>query len=425
MTKLLLGDCSVELKNLGTNSLDSLITDPPAGISIFGNEWDSDMGGRKPWVDWLTEVMTECHRILKPGAHGLVWALPKRSHWTALALENAGFRIRDVVSHVYATGFPKSQDLERAILSAKNVDPEKVFQVVTWLRERKEKLGLSNKDLDKAVGIKGGACHWTNNNNLKQACLPTPERWIKLRDLIGPAPKEIEEVIHNQKKEEEEERRKEEAQKWQGWGTELKPAHEHWILVQKEPEFFNLASNLLTHEVGGLNIDDSRILTEDKIPPSKSPKMGCGLWESGGERTYLYKPHAKGRFPANIVLSGEGKSISDQDFKENFKIASRFFKLFEPDPFVLAAKPSKSERGEMNSHPTVKPVKLMEYFCKLLTPTGGFILDPFMGSGTTGVAAIHSGNGFIGIEKEEKYFKIASRRILEATNSSKEGDRDE
>ena len=246
---------------------------------IFGHEWDSDKGGRDQWIGWLTQVMQECHRVLKPGAHGLVWALPKKSHWTALALENAGFRVRDVISHVFATGFPKSQDLEKAILLAKHINPEDVFKVVTWLKDRKEELGLRNQDLDKAVGIRGGACHWTNNMNLRQACLPTPERWVKLKDLIGPVPEEIEQIIQAQSKEPDPEGRRQLAETWRGWGTELKPAHEHWTLVQKQPEFFNLPANVFTHGTGCINIDESRIFTDEEIPESKSPKLGCGLWE--------------------------------------------------------------------------------------------------------------------------------------------------
>lgn len=115
MAKLLLGDCLKIMKNSRDNQIDALVTDPPAGISFMNKEWDSDKGGRNAWIAWMTEVMTECHRVMKPGAHGLVWALPRTSHWTAMALENAGFEVQDVVTHLFGTGFPKSMNISIAI----------------------------------------------------------------------------------------------------------------------------------------------------------------------------------------------------------------------------------------------------------------------------------------------------------------------
>ena len=97
-------DCLIALKNIDTNSIESIVTDPPAGIGLMGNEWDHDKGGRSGWISWMTSVMVECHRVLKPGAHGLVWAFPRTSHWTATALEDAGFEVRDVVTHLFGSG---------------------------------------------------------------------------------------------------------------------------------------------------------------------------------------------------------------------------------------------------------------------------------------------------------------------------------
>lgn len=108
---LLNGDCLEMLKELPDNSVDSLVTDPPAGISFMGKAWDDDKGGRDQWIAWLSDVMKECSRVLKPGAHALVWAIPRTSHWTTTAVENAGFEIRDVMTHLFGSGFPKSRDL--------------------------------------------------------------------------------------------------------------------------------------------------------------------------------------------------------------------------------------------------------------------------------------------------------------------------
>ena len=112
---MLQGDCLEVLRALPDDCIDALVTDPPAAISFMGAAWDDDRGGRDAWVAWMTEVASECHRVLKPGAHGLVWALPRTSHWTAWALENAGFEIRDSVLHVFAQGFPKSHNVGVAI----------------------------------------------------------------------------------------------------------------------------------------------------------------------------------------------------------------------------------------------------------------------------------------------------------------------
>lgn len=111
---LILGDCLEVLQTLSENSIDSLVTDPPARISFMGKDWDSDKGGREGWITWMTSVMKEVHRVLKPGAHGLVWAIPRTSHWTATALENAGFEIRDCIYHLHGTGFPKSLNIKKA-----------------------------------------------------------------------------------------------------------------------------------------------------------------------------------------------------------------------------------------------------------------------------------------------------------------------
>lgn len=334
------------LAKMDVDSIDSLITDPPAGISFMGKDWDHHKGGRDAWIAWLKGVMQECFRVMKPGAHGLVWALPRTSHWTATALENAGFEIRDVVTHLFGSGFPKSLN-------------------------------------------------------------------------IGKTVKEFE-----------------------GWGTALKPASEHWVLVRKPLSEKTVAKNVLKYGTGGLNIDGSRISTggeivwkvptSDKISSSLMvyDKPGAGsdsMFKNKGGREGM----AQGRFPANLVLDEEAAEMLDEQsgqlsqcggpkktthdagmfgigtpgtvYYENSRGASRFF---------YVAKASKSDKGSDNTHPTVKSTKLMEYLIKLITPPGGTVLDPFMGSGSTGVAAKRLEFGFIGIEKEAEYMKIAKERLV-------------
>lgn len=203
---LLRGDCFEVLQTIKNNSVDSLVTDPPAGISFMGKEWDHHKGGRKEWVAWMEGVMRECIRVMKPGAHGLVWALPRTSHWTATALEDAGFEIRDVVTHLFGSGFPKSLNVGRQ------------------------------------TGIK----------------------------------------------------------EHEGLGTALKPASEHWILIRKPCSEKTVAANVLKWGTGALNIDASRIATDDlkgKVYNNNNTGWKCTSAPS------TVHGHPTGRFPANLVLS--------------------------------------------------------------------------------------------------------------------------
>lgn len=328
---LLHGDCLEVLKTLNDSSVDSLVTDPPAGISFMGKDWDDDKGGRKEWCAWMESVMRECLRVMKPGAHGLVWSIPRTSYWTATALEDAGFEVRDCITHLFGSGFPKSLDISKAI--------------------------------DKAAG-------------------ETPKT--------------------------------EAAKQWQGWGTALKPAAEFWWLVRKPLSEKTVAANVQKWGTGALNIGASRI---PSLESTKRPLGSVSIWgKDAGDRI---GGSDNGRFPANLVLSHSPYCTEDQcDIecavwrldaqsgvsKSSDAGASRFF---------YCAKISTSERnaGAKNNHPTVKPKKLMGYLCKLITPPGGTVLDPFMGSGSTGIAAKENGFEFIGIEREMEYFEIARARI--------------
>lgn len=179
------GDCLEELKKLEDNSVDALVTDPPAGIAFMGKHWDSDKGGRDYWIKWMSEVMQECLRVLKPGAHGLVWSLPRTSHWTAMALEDAGFEIRDCITHLFGSGFPKSLDISKAIDKAAGAEREII------------EYRLKNGDMR---GNQNFGNH--NQSNKKVEC-----------NISAPST--------------------DAAKQWQGFGTALKPACERWLLVRK------------------------------------------------------------------------------------------------------------------------------------------------------------------------------------------------
>lgn len=184
---------------------------------------------------------------------------------------------------------------------------------------------------------------------------------------------------------------------WEGWGTALKPAHEPIVLARK-PFKTTVAKNLAERGCGALNIDGCRVGT-DAPPPAttrggfkNSYEASRSNWGAGDP----YEPHTEGRWPANVCHDGSDEVVG---------------MLGEPARFFYCAKASKKDRGEGNNHPTVKPTALMQWLCRLITPPGGVILDPFMGSGSTGKAATREGFGFIGIEQDEKYMAIAEARV--------------
>ena len=144
---LLVGDNAIWLKKIPDNSIDSIVTDPPAGISFMARGWDSDKGGRDHWIKWMQEVATECKRVLKPGGHAFVWAIPRTSHWTATAWENAGFEIRDVVAHIFGSGFPKSHNVEKAVQKIQPERSDEFKGIGTALKPAREDWILMRKSL--------------------------------------------------------------------------------------------------------------------------------------------------------------------------------------------------------------------------------------------------------------------------------------
>lgn len=402
--KLIAGDCLTQVKLLEIDSVDSLVTDPPAGISFMGKEWDSDKGGRDGWIKWMSEVMRECLRVLKPGAHGLIWALPRTSHWTATALEDAGFEIRDVICHLFGQGFPKSLDISKAIDKAAGAERAVLRDGFTSSEEQGGTY---------AKGLNAG---------------------FRPRQLTSPTSPQ--------------------AKLWQGWGTSLKPAVEHWILVRKPCSEKTVAANVIKWGTGGLNIDGSRIGTGENTarPQGRDIKGGNFVGSPKASNLVTGGGH-EGRFPANLVLSHSphcepeqcdiecavlGLDAQSGISQSNSRKSKGEFAGYGSDKltarpgyqlqdtgggasrFFYCAKISTSERGEGNTHPTVKPQKLMRYLIKMITPTGGLVLDPFMGSGSTGMAALAEGFRFIGIEKEPEYLSIAQKRTQPP--SAKKGD---
>lgn len=257
--QLIKSDCLFALKTLPENSIDSLITDPPAGISFMGKSWDDNKGGRDQWITWLTEVMVQCMRVMKPGAHGLVWALPRTSHWTATALENAGFEVRDVVTHLFGQGFPKSQNISIQIDKQAGVKGETYIDE-TFLKRNP----TDNTDGVFESGLKDGA-----------------EGAIRFKPATD------------------------EAKRYSGWGTALKPASEHWVLVRKPCSGKTVAANVIKYGTGGINIDACRIgpADPDLNRKSRANRLQQSLTQVQMTIAESISNTLQGRFPANLIFS--------------------------------------------------------------------------------------------------------------------------
>lgn len=425
MTNLLHGDCIEKLKELPDNSVDSIITDPPYELGFMGKSWDNT--GIANNID----MWRECFRVLKPGGHLLSFGGTRTYHRMACAIEDAGFEVRDMIEWVYGSGFPKSLNI--------------------------------GKVLDKF--LKTGNASWNGTGDSSNGALG----YSKLQHKQDYRPEDYSNRHQNK-----EDITEEKAKEWEGWGTALKPAHEPICMARKPLAEKTVAENVLKYGTGGINIDESRIGT-DLIPCSNDIRSLQKWKELDGRKhKELINPAPTfnfGRFPANLIhdnseevrdcfpeqksgaLSSKHKIGNDNGEMFNYGIygkykaknfhdapassgnASRFFKSI-----IYTAKASKSERnfgldnfnemkvndgrdtpidnafqrGEThrkNVHPTVKPIALMEYLIKMVTPKGGIVLDPFMGSGTTGCACAKLGYNFIGIEREQEYLKIAEARI--------------
>jgi len=404
------GDCLELMKELPDNIIDSVITDPPYGLSFMNKKWDYDVPS--------TEVWKECLRVLKPGGHALVACGTRTQHRMAVNIEDAGFEIRDIVAWVYGSGFPKSLNIGK--------------QVDKMQGNKREVIGKKDTYRKPQISPNGWDC--------------TKREKFETKGTT----------------------------KFEGQGTALKPAMELWTLVRKPLSEKNVALNVLKWGTGGINIEGCRIGTETikvcggrKETVVGDTRTGKALGRYGAHEP-LNTTH-QGRFPANLILDEEagemldeqsGESISKAGIRKNTE--SLLQKGFEGQPkdiysvhsdkggasrFFYCAKASKKERdagldnfeekycGMMeddnypiktgsgnlrqtkrrNDHPTVKPIKLMLYLVKLITPKDGLVLDLFMGSGTTAIACKQLNHNFIGIEKDKHYVDIANHRLSQKT----------
>ena len=226
MIKLMFGDCLEKMGEIESNSVDSIVTDPPAGISFMGKEWDHHKGGRDEWIKWMQSIAIEALRVIKPGGHALVWTIPRTSHWTATAWENAGFEVRDSIAHVFGSGFPKSANI------SKNID---------------KAAGAERKVISEIKTKSGGMAH-ISKTNAEHGFRPSAYNGHSLDDDAKNVIQQTEPATN-------------EAKQWDGWGTALKPAREDWLLLRKPLGEKTIAANVLKYGAGAINIDKTKVLS--------------------------------------------------------------------------------------------------------------------------------------------------------------------
>lgn len=379
------GDCIAYLKTLEPESISAVVTDPPYHLQsiqkrfgkknsapakhgtdgafarsskgFMGKSWD---GGD---IAFRVDVWAECLRVLKPGGYLLAFGGTRTYHRLACAIEDAGFEIRDMLEWVYS-GMPKSHNVGLQMDKAAGAQRKIVSK-------SNRGVGITNASIRKKEGF---------------AVSRTKEF-----DVTEPETKDA--VI------------------WSGWGTATKPCHEPIVMARK-PITLTVAENVLKYGTGAINIDASRVETNEKIPINKL-KQWSGFGET--ERPdYVQEINDKGRWPGNIILDGSPEVLrlfpngTDSFFK------SCPFDESDFDWLMYCAKPNGKEKGEDNDHPTVKPKALLKYLVNMVTTLGAIVLDPFMGSGTAGVACAELGRDFVGCDIESEYMEIARRRIAEA-----------
>ena len=392
--RVFLGDCRDVLKSLPDNSVDSVVTDPPYELGFMGKKWDNS------GIAYDVTVWEECLRVLKPGGHLLAFGGSRTYHRLGVAIEDAGFEIRDTIAWISSKTFPKSLNVSKAI--DKKLGAERAVLGVDRVRGNAPSMmgrtDPNNPDYDgSTVGV--GTTYITAPS--------TPE-----------------------------------AEKWEGWGTGLKQVVEPVVLARK-PLDGTVAENTLRWGVGGINIDKTRIATGDRFGGGAKATSG---FVNGYEGDGWQPGSAQGRWPANVILDEVSAGLLDEQSGEN---PSRFFyqakaskrdrnegleelgdskvgsfngNAIQAPGNKIGANPEKDNLPGKNFHPTVKPTQLMRYLIKLVTSPGGTVLDPFTGSGSTGKAALLDGYGFIGAELTEEYLPIIEGRLRWASEQVEDED---
>jgi site-specific DNA-methyltransferase (adenine-specific) len=362
-------NCLEAMKNIPDNAIDSIITDPPYGLEFMGKDWDKGVPGVIFWKEML--------RVCKPGGYLLSFGGTRTFHRLACAIEDAGWELTDCLSWNYSSGFPKGLEIGKAIDDYYDVERKVIGQRQDILVKQKADLERGHRKI--LDSFNAGATD--RNNGFKTVSA----------DITEPAT--------------------ELAKQFDDYRTSLKPAWEP-ILMAMKPIDTTFAKNAIENGLAGLNIGGTRIPylnEEDKRLETRGIHVGGSYEHREGssfkkETNRVAAVNDRGRYPSNFIVDEEAaKQLDEQGPAE--KPLSRFF---------YCAKPAKSEKGKYNTHPTVKPLGLMRYLCKLTKPpSGGIVLDPFCGSGSALIAARLEGRQFIGIELDKKYCEIALTRLNE------------
>jgi DNA modification methylase len=474
------GDSLDELKKLEANSIDAVVTDPPYGLGNTspknvteclrawseGETWTPSGRGfmNKSWDAWVPppELWREVFRVLKHGGHALVFAGSRTQDLMSISLRLAGFEVRDTLQWLYGSGFPKSHNVSKAIDKWGGA-PHLVLEIAQALKVARESRGVTVAEADRLFCDGTTMYSWfegrprgyrmPNDQTFTRIVAEWPEL-APLADKVREAEREVigrgtsgiggrngVSVGGESTSFDLTTSATEQAKQWEGWGTALKPAYEPVILVRK-PLQGTVAQNVLEHGTGALNIDATRI---GEVTSTPSPIRGVGVvttHDQGAWKT-ITRGSKEGRWPANVLLDQESADLLEEQAPK----VSRFF---------YCAKASKAEREagleyreaetrddgrqttidnpyllgdteRRNTHPTVKPIDLMRYLCRLITPPNGTILDPFTGSGSTLCAATLEGFKFVGIEREAEYVEIARARVAhyQATLETEEAESQE
>ena len=418
--ELKLGDNAETLKQYPDNHFDSIVTDPPYGIEFMGKDWDKHTGAVETW--------NECFRVLKPGGHILAFSASRTYHHLATNIESVGFEIRDQIMWLYGSGFPKSHNIGKAV-------DKKLGNKRKFVGQNQDIIKKQAKDLREGKrkildSFKAGEPN--RNNGFKTVSADITKGNTE----------------------------------WEGWGTALKPAHEPIVMARKPLSEKTIVDNVLKHGTGGINIDECRVGTDEKLSIGSNNRKNANVNFGMKNDKKKQKQNEQGRFPANIIHDGSeevlegfpetGKSAGGRSYQntnkmyeggwdggEGSKIDPGFGDSGSAARFFYCPKANKKERnagcedmegevrfastnesGKMlpsklnephkvkgNYHPTVKPVALMKYLITLITPKGGKVLDPFNGSGSTGMACVELGYEYTGCELDPDYIEISKARI--------------
>lgn len=345
------------LPTLPDNSIDAIVTDPPYEIGFLGRSWDSS------GIAFSVELWAECLRVLKPGGYVLAFGASRTFHRVAVAIEDAGFELRDSIAWLYGSGFPKGLNVSKGIDKAAGAERE-------------------------VIGMKTAGIGTGNDFAMRQAD-GNNKAANKFVPITAPAT--------------------EDAKKWDGWNTAIKPAFEP-IVVGRKPLEGTVVANVLKYGTGPYNVNATRIpvsgvelgkLEDESIPLD----LGDGVVSEEKRAELVRELETLGRYPTNVIFDESQARVLDEQTGD--LEASRFF---------YVAKPDRKDRHEgldasANVHPTVKPTDLLRYLLRLVCAPGGTVLDVFNGSGSTGKAALLDGYKYVGIELTEDYLPITEARL--------------